>query len=173
MRTIATSVALSVIATLVVSSWSAPAEARRAGKIYILRKRPPARFKRRGGLRRFLRKYRTSHIWPNKKNKKEWRFEYMAFFKRPVRDRQIKIRFYDITAGRKFVAADSIFTSSMGQRAFASDMVLEKGRFKRNRRYIMYLLNRRNVVLAKTRFTLRGRGPRYSGRVTFTDKEAR
>jgi hypothetical protein len=147
-----------------------PAEAGRSGRIYLLKKRPPPRLRSIGG---FLRKYHTTKIWPDKRNKKEWRFEFMAFFKRKHNDLEVKVRFYDITSGKKFIAGDSIFLAKRGQKILASDMVLEKPRFQPNRKYLMYIVTARKVLLAQTKFWLRGKTETYSGRVTFSEKEAR
>ena len=51
--------------------------------------------------------------------------------------------------------------------------MLEKPRFNINRKYMMYITDARGVSLAHTTFWLRGKGPRYSGRVTFSDEEAK
>ena len=155
--------------------WTAPVEARGLrGRIVITKRKPPFRFRGRGHMMRFLRKYRVKHLWPRKTNKKQWKFEFMAFFKRATRDVQVKVKFFDITsAPKRFLAGDSIYLSSRKQKILSSNMVLEKPRFQVNRKIQMYITNSRNVVLAKTRFWLRGKGERYSGRVTFSDKEAK
>lgn len=167
---------LGLLAALLLTA--VPADAGRVerifrGKVVVLKKRPPFKFRSQGHFVSFLRKNRLKRVWPVKKGAKRWKIRYMAFFKRSHRDRQVKVRFYDITEGRQFVAGDSVFLSSKGQKVLSSSFVLEKPRFRVNRKYLMYVLTSRNVVLARTTFRLRGRVERYSGRVTFSDEETR
>ena len=103
------------------------------GKIIITEKAAPAHFRSQGAFIRFLRANRKIHIWPDKKKKDQWKFEFMAFFTVPLNDLEVKIKFFDITEGKKFIAADSFYTPSRGQRILASNMVLEKPRFEINR----------------------------------------
>jgi len=145
-----------------------------AGKVIISKKRAPMRFRSQGAFAGWLRRNRQLHIWPDKTKKKQWKFEFMAFFARPLNDLEVKIRFFDVTEGKKFIAADSFYIPQRGQRIFASNMLLEQPRFEVNRKYMMQVIGpRRNTVLANTTFWLRGQKERYSGRVTFTDEDTR
>ena len=152
-----------------------PAEAGRRGKIYVLKKRLPFRIRSRGALLRFIGKHRTKHLWPLKKDKKKWKLEFFAFFKRKVNDREVKVRFYDVTHGKinkVFIEGDSIYLDKRGQRELASSFTLERGRFKINQKIMMYIVDARRRLLSSTIFWLRGKGEVYSGRVTFSEKEA-
>ena len=144
------------------------------GKVIITKKRAPSRFRSQGAFAGWLRRNNKKHIWPEKKQKKKWEFEFMAFFRRPLNDLECKIRFFDITDRKKFIAADSFYTPQRGQKILASKMVLEKPRFEVNRKYLMQVISPRgNTLLASTIFWLRGRRETYSGRVTFSDEDAR
>ena len=145
------------------------------GKVVILKKRPPMRFKSQGAWIGFLRRHKTTMIWPDKKVKgeKQWKFEFMAFFRRKLNDVEVNVKFYDITDSKRFIAADSYFLNR-GQTIFASSMVLEKPQFAPNRHYVMYILGaKKNTVLASVKFWLRGQGETYSGKVEFSDDEAK
>lgn len=145
-----------------------------SGSIVILGKRAPTNFRSSSDFVRFLRSNRLQHIWPQKSNKDEWRVEYMAFFPRPLDDLEVTIKFYDVTQGRKkFVTADTVYTPAKGERILSSTLVLDKNQFGPNQKYAMLVLNARRQVLAQTAFWLRGETERYSGRVTFTEDEAR
>lgn len=145
-----------------------------AGQIIILDKRAPDRFKSTGAFIGYMKTHSKKHVWPRKNAEKEWRLEYMAFFKNPLNDFEVKCRFYDTTEERKFIAGDQIMTPKKGERVLASSIVLEQDQgFKVNRKYTMYLLGARNVLLAQATFWLRGKGESYSGKVTFTDEEAK
>jgi hypothetical protein len=143
------------------------------GKVIITQKRPPSRFRSQGAFARWLRVNRKKHLWPDKKTRKSWTFEFMAFFRRPLNDLEVNIKFYDVTEGKKFIAADNFYLRGKGETIFSSKMELEKPRFSVNRKYAMYVLSPRNVLLSSTIFWLRGKGETYSGRVTFSDDEAR
>lgn len=143
------------------------------GKVIITLKRAPAHFRSQNAFVRFLRANNKKHIWPTKTNKKQWKFEFMAFFTQALDDLEVKIKFYDVTDIKKFVAADSFYTPSRGQKILASNMVLEQPRFAVNRKYLMQVMSPRGRLLASTSFWLRGQKEVYSGRVTFTDEETR
>ena len=144
------------------------------GRVIITTKRAPAKFRSQGRFASWLRRNRKKQIWPDKKNKKQWKFEFMAFFRTKLNDLEVKIRFFDVTEGKKFIAADNFYTPQRGQKILASNMVLEQPRFAVNRKYLMQVVSpRRNALLSSTTFWLRGQKERYSGRVTFTDEEAR
>ena len=168
--------ATSLVAVLLAG---ATAEARRvedryAGRVIVLKRRAPAKFRSHGAFATFLKRNRLKAIGSKRTaDGEQWRIEFMAFFKKPLRDVEVKVRFYDITEGRQFVAADSVFHSARGQRILSSSFVLKQPEFRGNRQYLMYVLNARNVVLAQTRFRLVGKRKRYSGKVVFSDEEAK
>jgi hypothetical protein len=144
------------------------------GKVVITSKRAPARFSNAGAFVRFLQSNRKEHIWPDKKNKKEWRYEFMAFFARPLNDIEVTVKFYDVTDIKKFIAADSFYLSGRGQRILASNMVLNQPRFNVNRKYNMVVTNPKGgTALATATFWLRGEKERFSGKVTFSDADTK
>jgi hypothetical protein len=162
----------------VVALAASPAFARRAedvfkGRVVITTKRAPARFKNASAFVHFLQANKKEHIWPEKKNKKEWRYEFMAFFARPLNDIEVTVKFYDVTDVKKFIAADSFYMGGRGQRILASSMVLNRPRFNVNRKYAMVVMNPRGGALAAATFWLRGERERYSGKVTFSDEETK
>lgn len=164
------------VAALLCAPGQAQAGVERAyrGKIVLLRKRPPLRFRSNAAFAQFLKTQRVDKIWPKDKKKQDrWRLEFFAFFRGAPNDVEVKIKFYDITEGRRFVAGDSIYVSSRQQRILASHIELEKPRFNINRRYVMYITNARGQTLASTSFRLNGKAESYSGRVTFTEDETR
>ena len=145
------------------------------GKVVILKKRPPMSFKSQGAWVGFLNRNKTVMIWPDKKveGEKQWKFEFMAFFNRKLNDVEVNVKFYDITDAKKFIAADSYYLDR-GQTIFASSMVLEKPRFAPNRRYVMFIVGaKNNKTLASAKFWLRGKGEVYSGKVEFSDEDAK
>lgn len=177
MRVRALGLSLIIIALLTANPTSAVArkvEDKYAKKVVLLKGPPPMKgFKSKSAFLAFLRAKNTKQLWPVKKDGRTWEVPYFAFFKRPTQDRELKIRFYDITEGKEYVAGDSLYTA-LGQRVIASRLTLDGDQgFKINRRYQVYLLGRGNVVWAQAAFWLRGQAEVYSGKVTFSDKDAK
>lgn len=165
------------VLALLLAAWPAlvsagPVEDRFAGEIVVLRKRPPPRFRSQAAFGEFLRQHRARRLPADRSNGKRWSLEFMAFFKKPVNDFEVKVKFFDITKGRVFVAGDSVMTAVRGQRVLAINMPLEGPIFVAKRRYQMYLVDARGVALASTQFELDGETERYSGHVEFSDADA-
>lgn len=166
--------ALAVVLLLGSTAYGRKVEDVFRGRVIITTKRAPARFANAGAFVRFLQANRKEQIWPEKKNKKEWRYEFMAFFARPHNDIEVTVKFYDVTEGKKFIAADSFYLSGRGQRILASSMVLAKPRFDVNRKYNMVVISPKGgTALATATFWLRGEKERYSGKVTFSDADTK
>ena len=145
------------------------------GKIIITKNRLPMRFSSQGAFVAALQKARTDKIWPTEEKGESgsWNIEYIAFFAQPLNDSEIQVKFYDITGGdRKYVAGDPQYTRERGSRIFGSSIVLAKPEFDVRKHYMM-TIESRSRVLASTTFWLLGKGANYSGKVEFSDSEAR
>jgi len=139
-----------------------------AGQIITAKKRIPSSAKSARAYVRKLKKLKKRQFWEDKK-KKEWRIYFAAFFKRPLNDLEVTVKFYDITEGhRHMIASFEQYLEGRGQRTLISKAVLEKKFFKPNRRIWMTVENRKRVI-AQTKFTIRGEAPKYSGKVDFGD----
>jgi hypothetical protein len=108
-------------------------------------------------------------LWYDKDTKKV-KIEYAAFFARPVNDVQVNLVIYDTTNGRPERSTSTENFLGRGERALFNSIVLEQEDFPMNRRYLFVIESRRQVLASGT-FILRGEGPHYSGRVTFSDEE--
>jgi hypothetical protein len=145
------------------------------GKIIITKGRLPMKFSSQGAFVAALQKSRTDKIWPTEEKGESgsWNIEYIAFFAQPLNDSEIQVKFYDITGGdRKYVAGDPQYTRERGSRIFGSSIVLAKPEFDVRKHYMMNVESR-GRVLATTQFWLLGKGASYSGKVEFSDQEAR
>jgi hypothetical protein len=145
------------------------------GKIIITKNRLPMRFSSQGAFVAALQKNRTDKIWPTEEKGESgsWNIEYIAFFAQPLNDSEIQVKFYDITGGeRKYVAGDPQYTRERGSRIFGSSIVLAKPEFDVRKHYMMNVESR-GRILATTQFWLLGKGNNYSGKVEFSDQEAR
>jgi hypothetical protein len=146
------------------------------GKIIITKNRLPMKFSSPGAFVSALQKAKTDKIWPTEEkgaDQGEWNIEYIAFFAQPLNDSEIQVKFYDITNGdRKYVAGDPQYTRERGSRIFGSSIKLAKPEFDVRKHYMMTLESRGRSI-ATTTFWLLGKGANYSGKVEFSDQEAR
>ena len=146
------------------------------GKIIITKNRLPLRFASPGAFVAALQRGKTDKIWPTEEKGAEqgsWDIEYVAFFAQPLNDSEIQVKFYDITGGEKrYVAGDPQYTREKGSRVFGSSIQLAKPEFDVRKHYLMTLESRQRVI-ASTQFWLLGKGANYSGKVEFSDSEAK
>ena len=171
---IGTAFALLVLAAARPSAAAKPEDVFK-GKIIITKKRLPMKFSSPGAFVSALQGAKTDKIQPTEEKSPEqgtWDIEYIAFFAQPLNDNEIQVKFYDITQGKKFVAGDPQYTRERGSRIFGSSIVLAKPEFDVRKHYMM-TIESRNRTIATTTFWLLGKGANYSGKVEFSDSEAR
>jgi hypothetical protein len=146
------------------------------GKIIITKNRLPMKFSSQGAFVAALQKSKTEKIWPTEESGEDhgiWNIEYVAFFAQPLNDSEIQVKFYDITGGeKKYVAGDPQYTHEKGSRIFGSSIQLAKPEFDVRKHYMMTLSSREHVI-AQTSFWLLGKGANYSGKVEFSDSDAK
>jgi hypothetical protein len=145
-----------------------------AGKIVFMRNRLPEHFRSAEDFISQVKRSSMGTLWPEKQggDKGKWKFEYMAFFARPLDDLECQVRFYDVTGGgRQLVSSGSVFMHR-GDRMFGSNWTIGAPEFEPNKRILMTLENRGRVLAAGS-LIIRGEGPHFSGKVEFTDEEAR
>jgi hypothetical protein len=147
------------------------------GKIIITKGRLPMKFASPAAFVAALQKQKTDKLWPTEENGPDhgiWNLEYIAFFAQPLNDNEIQVKFYDITGGdRKYVAGDPQYTRDKGSRIFGSSIQLAKPEFDVRKHYMMTVESAGRRVIASTTFWLLGKGANYSGKVEFSDSEAR
>lgn len=145
------------------------------GRIIITKKRLPMRFSSAGAFIQAVQSAKTDKLWPKDEDgadKGSWDVEYIAFFAQPLNDSEIQVKFYDITAGKKYVTGDAQYTREKGSRIFSSSIVLAKPEFDVRKHYMM-TAESRGRILATTTFWLLGKGATYSGKVEFSDDDAK
>jgi len=171
---------LALVLALLMLSFVRPAAAAKPedvfkGKIIITKNRLPMKFSSQGAFVSALQKGRIDKIWPSeeKGDTGKWNIEYIAFFAQPLDDSEIQVKFYDITAGeKKFVAGDPQMTRERGSRIFGASIELAKPEFDVRKHYMM-TIESRGRTLATTTFWLLGKGESHSGKVEFSDAEAK
>jgi hypothetical protein len=146
------------------------------GQIFITDSRLPSRFPSEGAFIQAVRRASIDKVWPVEEKGNDhaiWKLEYIAFFARPLNDNEITVKFWEIGGGsQKFVAGDEQYLRERGSRIFSAGITVAKPEFETNKQYLM-TIESGSRVLAQTKFWLRGKGPKYSGKVEFTDEEAK
>jgi hypothetical protein len=146
------------------------------GQIIITDSRLPSRFASEGAFVQAVRRASIDKVWPLEEKGNDhavWKLEYIAFFARPLNDNELTVKFWEVGAGsQRFVAGDEQYTRERGSRIFSASITVAKPEFDTNKQYLM-TLESGSRVLARTTFWLRGKGPKYTGKVEFSDEEAR
>ena len=145
-----------------------------AGKIVFLKSRLPERFRSSEDMISTLKRASQTTFWADKTgdDKGKWRVEVMAFFARPLDDLECQVRFYDVTGGVRQLLSSGQVYMHRGDRMFGSSWKLGAPEFEPNKKILMTLENRGHILASGT-LIIRGEGPRYSGKVEFTDEEAK
>jgi hypothetical protein len=172
---------LGLVLALMMLAFARPSDAAKPedvfkGKIIITKNRLPMRFSSGGAFISAVQKGKIDKIWPTEEKgpaQGTWNLEYAAFFAQPLNDSEIQVKFYDITGGEKrYVAGDPQYTHDRNSRVFVSSIQLDKPAFDVRKHYLMTLESRSRVI-ASTQFWLLGKGANYSGKVEFSDAEAK
>jgi hypothetical protein len=146
------------------------------GQIIITDSRLPTRFASEGAFVHAVRRASIDKIWPLEEKGNDhavWKLEYIAFFARPLNDYEITVKFWEVGGGsQRYVAGDEQYTRARGSRIFSASITVAKPEFETNKQYLM-TIESGSHILAHTKFWLRGKGPKYSGKVEFSDEEAR
>ena len=145
------------------------------GKVIVTANRLPLRFPSAQAFISAVNKAKTDRLWPKEEKGEQatWNLEYIAFFAQPLNDNEVNVKFYEVTGGgQRFVAGDEQMTRERGTRIFASNIKLGTPEFEVNKKYYMTVESGHRII-ASTQFWLRGKGPNYSGKVEFTDDEAK
>jgi hypothetical protein len=146
------------------------------GRIIITEGRLPTRFASGGAFIQAVHRASIDKVWPLEEKGNDyaiWKLEYIAFFAQPLNDNEIMLKFWELGVGSpRFVAGDEQYTREKGSRIFSASIELRKPEFDTNKQYRMTIMSG-SRVLAETKFWLRGKGPKYSGKVEFSDEEAK
>jgi len=146
------------------------------GRIIITDSRLPSRFASQGAFIQAVRRASIDKVWPQEEKGNDhavWKLEYIAFFARPLNDNEITLKFWELGSGSpRFVAGDEQYTRERGSRIFSASITVAKPEFETNKQYRMTMQSG-NRVIAETTFWLRGKGPKYTGKVEFSDEEAK
>ncbi|MDD5305847.1 MAG: hypothetical protein PHU25_00865 [Deltaproteobacteria bacterium] len=129
-----------------------------AGRILVLTKKPPGWFKSPSAFISFLRANSAKIVYEDKN--RTWRFETIAFFKKPLGDYEVTMVFYDVENGRgegqrKFVNSYTQYTQDRNSRSLSGTTELIRPDFDANRTYVIIATSAGKEV-AKGEFQTRG-----------------
>jgi hypothetical protein len=143
-----------------------------AGQIIVSKKRLPTKAKSANAFIKTLRKSKAKNFWEDKE-KKRWVIYFAAFFKRPLNDLEVTVKFYDISSGsRRLMASFEQYLSNRGMQSLISKTKLYRKDFGVNK-HIWMVVENRGKVLAQAKFKLLGEAEKYSGQVNFTEEETK
>jgi len=141
------------------------------GRILISDRRFPTHWNSAASYAAQLKAMSRGTLWYDKKTGKV-KIEYAAFFAQPVNDVQVDIVIYDVTNGAHERKASNEQFMTRGERVLFNSITLDKEDYEMNRKY-RFVIESRHKPIATGEVILRGEGPHYSGRVTFTDEDAK
>lgn len=121
-----------------------------------------------------LKKLHKTSLFYDKKTGKIQVY-YAAFFAQPVNDLEVNFVVFDITNGianQNKKGSWEAFLGRKGERVLFNSIELDKEDFEMNKKY-RFVIQYRGKSLAYSDVTLRGEGPKYSGKVEFTEEEAK
>ena len=144
---------------------------RYAGQVIIFDKRPPSHWANDRIFYRFVAQHKIGGVQEEEPNG-NWRFEYMAFFRRSVGDREVSVRFYDANVRNgRYLASYTLYLNDPRDRIVGGLARLERPDFQPNHYYSIKVVNRGNVLARLNKFALLGTEPERTGVVDFTQDE--
>jgi len=146
-----------------------------AGRVITSKKRFRRKAGSRGALIASWWGQHTRTFWEDKKHKR-WKIYYAVLFGRRINDLEVTVQLYDITKTKKFLDSFSLWLAKRGERSVTSSLKLKRdddGKFKANSKILMKVLDSRKRTLATTWFKIKGKVKKFSGKVSFSEAEAR
>lgn len=141
------------------------------GKIIISDKPLPTRWSSVGAYVAQLKGLNKGTLWYDKKSGK-LTIQYAAFFAKPVDDVQVNLVLFDVTNGAHTQKVSTENFMNRGDRVLFNSVVFDKEDIEGNKKYLLTIQDRGRVIASGT-FILREEGPKYSGKVTFSDDETK
>jgi hypothetical protein len=144
------------------------------GTIIVSESSLPTKWSSPGEYASRLKKLHKSTLFYDKKTGK-LQIYYAAFFAQPVNDLEVNFVVFDITNGvanQNQKGKWEAFLGRKGERVLFNSIELDKEDFEMNKKY-RFVIQYRGKSLAYSDVTIRGEGPKYSGKVEFSEEEAK
>jgi hypothetical protein len=143
-----------------------------AGKIMLSEKRFPTQAKSLSAYNAAIRKQSKTNFYEDKE-KKGWKIQFAGFLKSPLNDVEYIVKIYELGGrSQQLLASFEQFTDARGQTALISNMLLEKKTIGVNKE-LLITMESKGRVLASGRFKILGEGEKFTGKVDFSDDEAK
>jgi hypothetical protein len=143
-----------------------------AGKVILSDKRFPTYAKSASAYTSAIRRQSKLNFQEDRTNQ-SWKIHFAAFLKSPLDDLEIIVKLYDLSGGSKaLLTSFEQFTDTRGQRTIISSIKLERKSVGVNKD-ILIVMEHRGRTMASGRFRILGQAERYSGKVTFSEDEAK
>jgi hypothetical protein len=144
-----------------------------AGRIMLSDKYYPRSAKSLTAFNAQVKKQSKENFFEDKDKKGTWKIYFAGFLKTPLNDVEYLVKIYDITSGKQqLLVSFEQFTESRGQFSLLSNMTLDKKTVGVNKQLLL-TLESKGKILATTRFKVLGEGEKYSGKVNFSEDEAK
>jgi hypothetical protein len=143
-----------------------------AGRIMMSPKRFPQSAKSASAYTAAIRKQAQSSFAEDKESH-AWKIYFAAFLKVPLNDLEYAVKIYELGAkGQKLLVSFDQFTNERGQQSLVSNMTLDKQTVGVNKELMMTVENK-GKVLASSKFKVLGEGEKFSGKVDFSEDDAK
>jgi len=107
------------------------------------------------------------------KEKKQWRVYFIGFLKSPLPDLEYMVKIYELTGrSQQLLSTFEQFTDSRGQKTLTSNVILERKQFGVNKQ-LLVTMEYRGKVLASGKLKILGEAERFTGKVNFSEDEAK
>jgi len=142
------------------------------GRIIMSSKRFPTQAKSPSAYTAAIRKQSTANFYEDKTNHK-WKIYFAGFLKSKLDDVEYVIKLYELSGrSQQLLVSFDQFTDERGQQTILSNMTLDKKQVGVNKELLM-TMESKGKVLASGRFKILGEGEHYTGKVDFSDDDAK
>ena len=143
-----------------------------SGRIMMSSKRFPTSARSATAYTAAIRKQAQTNF-VEAKDTHTWKIYFAGFLRAPLDDLEYVIKLYDVSGkGQQLLVSFDQFTDERGQKTILSNMTLDKKQVGVNRELMMTMENK-GKVLASSRFKILGEGEKFSGKVNFSEDDAR
>jgi hypothetical protein len=142
------------------------------GRIILSAKRFPTQAKSPTAYTAAIRKQSSVNFYEDKAAHK-WKIYFAGFLKAKLDDVEYVIKLYELSGRtQQLLVSFDQFTDERGQQTILSNMTLDKKQVGVNKELLM-TMESKGKVLASGRFKILGEGEHYTGKVDFSDDDAK
>lgn len=140
------------------------------GKIVMSTKRFPQSSKSQDAYIAAIKK-QAQDVFTEDKSSGTWKIYFTGFFKSALDDVEYVVKVYDVTTkGQQLLVSFDQYTDQRGEKSVSSNMTLDKKTVGVNKA-LLITMESKGKVLASARFTIKGEGEHFSGKVDFSNDD--